>query len=385
MSAFKFPETWSGKVSVINREDKLNLYHYAEDPTDPELFMGRGPITEVFDVEGKSVEKIVCPTIGHIQEYTDMNDIKTKFEPILSECRFEQAKEGVLLRVWWRDTTKTWMISTYRRINAFNSKWGGNKSHAEMLHESINYIKQSEDGSKLWLSNLKRDRIYNILMLNNYQNRIVSVPPIVPEVYSYREIDANTMQVLDDTVNTSDFPRLPLVNFSNIDDLLKHIPVMDYKTTTGLLVYHKNQIYKITNNTYKDLCNLRSNNPNIFIRYYELKDTENIQTFCKLYDEHKATFEKLDETLDEIVVDIHRNYLRRFVYRNEDGSKEFILQPQEQWFVSKSLHAKHIESGRTLKITQQEVKKFINELPAKIKFNMINSEWTRRYAPSQNE
>ena len=130
----------SPEVRITDSENDIKLYHYIQcsESSSETLKNTRGVV-----MNGN--EEILCKTFNFTPEYfSDEPDrIKQVLEPIFDKCSFYKAEEGTLLRVWFYEDK--WHISSHKKLNAFNSRWGSSYSHGEMFRDAVKW--QMDNGT----------------------------------------------------------------------------------------------------------------------------------------------------------------------------------------------------------------------------------------------
>jgi len=145
---------------------------------------------------------------------------------------------------------------------------------------------------------------------------------------------------------------------------------MDPTTSQGILIYYNVGyqdfgILKIVHPTYQEAIDIRGNCPNLCFRYLQLKHSlELVDRFFQLYPEVRNDCEDVEHTLNFIGEEIFNFYMKRFVLKKADGTREYVMAPQEQWFVMKELHELYLKDPKTYRISRELVEDYLNQLPA---------------------
>ena len=106
-------------------------------------------------------------SFGYTPEFTiDTIDNDTK-EYIVSNfvnLRFFYSLEGTLLRLYWNDINKRWYISTHKKLDARNSRWGSKYTFGQIIDSIL---------PKEFYDSLNKDFCYMLILTPNEDNRIV--------------------------------------------------------------------------------------------------------------------------------------------------------------------------------------------------------------------
>ena len=110
----------------------MNLVNYCYDNCDNnslnDLKLVRGLIYKN--------NKPFIKSFGYTPEYTINtvpDDVKQSITNNFQNLRFFYSLEGTLLRLYWNDINDKWYISTHKKLNARNSRWGSSKTYGEII------------------------------------------------------------------------------------------------------------------------------------------------------------------------------------------------------------------------------------------------------------
>lgn len=369
-------------IRCTDHNDKYYIYHFKDCNNDSPLDVKnrRGVIYYTEDGNPNN-GKIVCQTFNYTPEYlsTQKDEIKKVIENIgIQNCHFYNDEESTLLRLWFHNGK--WNLSSHKKLSAYASFWSNSKSHGELFEEAIKWqiehgkLKSIVDTNKYetimeaYYSTLSSDTIYTFLLRSNEDSRIVCNSPDHPTIYFCSEFDNTNFNLLDS--NTSGLDRPTQYNFETIDKLLDFLDNIDPYLTRGLMVYYgektnKFGTIKLTNSAYQNLACIRGNTPQLALRYLELrKNSEKLLELVKMFPKHVDMFNKYEKVLHYIAENIYNKYLLRYVLRNQDGLREFVTLPKEQWLVCKLLHDLYLQDPVKYRISQELVQNHIDNMPA---------------------
>ena len=205
---------------------------------------------------------------------------------------------------------------------------------------------------------LDKSKQYMFILLNNDENRIVSDPPENPTFYHVGTfINGELSMEKQDGLHVPFTNRL---NFNNMDEVYDYINEVDYKKTQGLIVFTPNNIqYKILNEKYFDLYNVRGNEPSIKFRYLQIrmnkKDNENLRY---LYPNNIEDFEQYENYIFDSSKFIYTSYVDRYIKRIR------TVVPTEEFNVMREAHSWYLEDRDKHKITYEKIIEILNKQKA---------------------
>lgn len=341
------------RLCEVDSVHNLNLYHYSVDVSeenDPLLKQVRGTI-----VDNKTNE-IVCRTFPFTPDYIVYPDPKARdqlkllLEPSFTSFRFYTSIEGTIIRIFNKDSK--WFVSTHKKINADDSRWGNQASFESQLRWALDttipenpYFKDYET----FFTTLNPNLTYFLLLCPTKEGRIVSQPFVKPLVHFVGSFEGDTFMLPSESNMIPGLPYLVEHKFATLEEALDHVQNTSPVLSQGLVAMSPVLgFYKLTSAQYAYFYSLRGNQPNIGLRYIELiKDQGDVQNFVRLYPEFGKVFETIDATLSRVVKRIHNTYIRRFV------KKEFAVLPPQEYEILKACHTKYMSDKQP--ITPQSV------------------------------
>lgn len=315
------------------------------------LFLKSYAYTDIYDTSEK--EKI----IANLKDY-NFNDLK-----------FYNSLEGTLIRLFYNNNK--WYVSTHRKLNAYESRWGCKKSFGEIFEEAIfSELLANEKFVKRFSDDIKNDDINNILKLffsilnTDIQyffylpslkiNRIVCEGLIKPSIIYVSAMKNLEYIKLNDDIY---IPELEEIKFSTLDNMLKYVDELNIKQYQGVLILKpNNEQIKILNQKYKIYFNSRGNQSNIIIRYLEkINDPEIKANLRILYPEFITRFNEIDDgkKFNTIINNIHICYEFKYIRKRQ------IRIPHEEYQIMKKCHEWYINEkikGNNVRVTFEKVK-----------------------------
>lgn len=312
-----------------NFPDKLKCLHY------PRQFNTLNPKDESQkDYKGIVIDEnnnIISKTLGYTPEYT-IDDPKVK-EVVIDRCF--AAIEGFTISLYFYKNM--WRIKTNRKLDAYQSKWGSDVSFGEIFEMTlINMVKNGvvnfavnslESDSKfpeyeedkdildLYFSKLDITKTYMFIVGNTEENRLVCESKMIMYFIGEFKDGKSNME------NTSGIPYPKEYNVKKFSDLETIVNNTDYNKYQGVVIYTREnstfKLVKILNKTYKELFELRANEPDLDKRYIQLRmlDEKIIDKFFHLYPKYIARFQYWEVLLIYIAKKILQTYINRYKYK----------------------------------------------------------------------
>lgn len=283
------------------------------------------------------------------------------------------AVEGALLRLFYHDGR--WFLTTNRRLDAFQSRWSSKYSFGEMFEYALKHMfpeKVDEGVIPYFYSTLDPSMRYTFLIRFNNDNRIVcrvqniELKDRLIFLGVFRE-GSSVLEHAHDQFN--DHPTLSrlgrqkwLSSAGNARDsfgewenyILQHIDPLEYP---GVILIHKtvNRQLKIVHPRYAELAWLRGNQPNLAIRYLELRERpEDLEKFVRLYNRHSRMFHQLEEMIKETARRINFWYAERHVHNR------FVSVPFPEYNIMKKCHQWYLEDPQNRRVYIRIVTEFLN-------------------------
>jgi len=360
-------------VSVVDSLNGLSNYHYLEcnNNSSSELKQYRG-IVKAED------ETTVCRSFGYTPEVDDSNEeeMNTIVKPFLEQegVTVLPSYESTLLRVFHyvnEQLVGGWYVSTCRKIDAFTSRWGGNKSFGELFEECIGVTPKEDEPKKVlsrsslqkWCEdNLDKSKCYSYIIRTYEENRIVCKCYNKPELFL---IGTFTKDSFD--ISKCQIPSLEVTTMNDLKEKMKNIYP---DVLQGLiLINKKGESVKVMKHEYVEAFKLRGNQPNILLRYIELQQEgveERVKTFFEMYPEHKDTIITFTEVIEDICNFMFRKYRNRFV------RKQVAIVPPDLYYIIRELHDAYIKD-RTQIVTPERVSDYVHSLPPLKLLGLFNS------------
>lgn len=325
-------------------------------------------------------------------------DCERIIEPVLSKCRFFEAHEGTLIRVF--NVKDKWYTSTNRRLDAFNSKWAAKTTtfglhFAAAVQECIRSVddddiyegeemqieerkKCSRDYlNKIYEENLDKTKKYMFLLEPCDEERIVCCTKS-PRFFNIGVFDKDNNLSLNEEVKLDKFV-VPIPKeyvFDNMKDLFNTLESVNIDEIQGFIVIQSeagtdDKHFKILNNRYKYLFNLRGNTPSIRFRFIELANNKEtarspmIDDFCKLYSFDPTPLENY--IWNRVVEDLFQKYLNKYIKKIPDCTTTMKQDKMLQiihlnYLKSMSMYSRRTDRPRIMDILSFQKPSDLNQL-----------------------
>jgi hypothetical protein len=343
------------QVTISDKQDTLEVHHYDDQcslSTPSEIKEKRGVVVDIH------TGKVVCRSFPFTPEIlaSDSANLQEWISPLVQQkIPAYKSWEGTLLRVWCYNGR--WMISTHRKLNAFKSRWGSEKSYGDLFNAALNRNWEN------FTDGLKQNRVYIFLLRSGIANRVVCTAFKDPALFVIggfqREDDDSWTYFAGKDCDETGIPAPESVDYEKLEDLVNYTNSCDPAESQGVVMIGGNgeSVGKIVNDKYDVLAKLRDNVPGVMLRYAQVRrDDVLCQRFRELYADFLGDFDKFEETFASITSNIYKKYVTRYIH------KRVAFAPPEQFEIMKAL----FEDWKTTKnrISEDSVREYVGNLPA---------------------
>jgi len=360
-----FPPSISNLKDFIEKTDdngslQIYSYSYCDNTSSSEVKDCRGLI-----FNGNT---LLFKSLGFTPEYTESNQETLSNLPV-EKYTFFPSEEGTLIRVFY---DSKWHISTHRKLNAFNSRWGSAKSFGDIFVESIK--NQGFDSLESLTDVLDENYMYIFFIRNTLENKIVSNPPSdTSNVYFVGCMEKGSDNFSFKSNVPLEFPSQHSLSFQSWKDVFEYVKQVNPLEKQGVLAFCKDENgstkqLKILNSKYQLYSQVRGNESNLTIRYLTVRSHPIYSKLIyDIYPENLNTFINFENIIIKISKNIHNAYVSRFVKKN------YTLVSQEEYRVIRECHGWHISDRENNKVTLSQVIRFLNqEKYVPILYTLIN-------------
>jgi hypothetical protein len=355
-----------GYVSVCDEDNDLKLFCYENINWDSEenLRRVRGLVYQD--------DKLISRTFGGTLEYTVNDDIsmeshRNAISEFLEDPNVFYSEEGTLVRIFYHNNK--WYLSTHKKLDARQSRWGNSKTFGELFtqgiynsymwsipfREFLNIPEQKDEDEDIenviydsFLQKLSKDKTYIFLIKSTTQNRIVctKVSEIGVLLYLGR-IDNNSQKYegvsdLDSYINISKRVEKSGERYT-VDELIEKTKEIDHTEHQGIIIFTSDfsRSIKLINKKYSRGLYLRGNCPSVKFRYLELLNKDNINEISEyiiLYPEYTLDFVMIESIMFNIAKACHKIYLSRHI------GKQYITTEPELHIIVKNAHSHYLQN-----------------------------------------
>lgn len=336
--------------------------------------------------------KIICKTFPYTQELIfekHSDEIKDRFNT--GDWKFYPSYEGTIIRIVNDPETGKQFIATHKKLDAFTSKWGSDKTFGELFSESIfeHYGEHSDivdeksenDVFTRFLKCLTVDKHHTFLLCSNLENRNVAHKD--GDIYYVGSFNATTNEYLgildanssalvnsDSEDKLTDFCNIMTeVDFENEDlfeQLKKYVDYVNPLEQQGLIAIRQDkfEMFKMLNGAYVSLSELRNNHPNLKIRYLDLLKSKSylLDDFCFFFGNKQYEFKEVKDLYLSII-----HYLFSVINVRYNERRYVRVSPIIHSFV------KRYEGKNVKDINFENIEEEVSKLPVGLLYNMINS------------
>ena len=276
----------------------------------------------------KNTNKPVCYTFSSMKRH--LPD-----EITLENCNITYSYDGSQIKVFYDVSSKSWVVSTTRRIDSSKSFYFSNKSFYDMWKESIT----------LDYEKLNKDYCYSFI-LQHPDNHVVARHS-KPNVIHVLTRNMRTYKLVEENIGVSKPTTVSFTNKGEIWKSIKRLPF--YKE--GYVVKYNDMFVKLVNNKYQEVKELRGSSYSLLFHYFCLKKEHKIRKYLSYYPEVSETFSQYEKLFHNLCMIAYNEYIMVRVRKAIDikNSLQF-LKP-----VLYKLHGIHIT--KKYKITLRSVVK----------------------------
>lgn len=343
-------------VELVDEDQGLRLYCYrscTEEDTD-EWKMQRSVVKDHEDA-------IVAMSLPYTDEYVlKEGEVIPSFD--LAQYVVYPSVEGTLMRVFHH--ADKWYISTNRKLDAFKSYWSSHFSFGQLFVNNVLHL-YKDGNTDTFFQRLDASKVYFFLLKPTVESRIVChIDTNRPSLYYLGYINKSEQTEGVGGVLQMDPTEIPEVNrmmplemstMEEVLDFVRNVNVWEYQ---GVILFHreKNQQVKILNDYYKHLWSIRNNNPNLFLRYFEIRtNPKMLEDFFKLYPKFVTVADRFEYQIFEVSKHLHQAYVDRYI------RKQYVSLPKQEYVILKKAHDWHNIDRNYNRIYRTKMLQLLNE------------------------
>ncbi len=333
----EFPDHCQVDQFDIDTKEQLLLFHHIVGINDRLTKASKNIRGLILDKNGQSV----CPSLPLVEEYNVKNvtdprgsvtdpkgsvigDQKEKLtDEMVEKSTIYYDKEGAIIRVYY--CNDSWHMSTNKRINAYNSKWGSDYSKTayndvsnivsfgDLFDLAISVAQEGRPTKPSFYESLDKEFVYAFLVRNDKYSMNISPPPSEKEekMYLIGKFTKTGQKV--EMESNSLISKMPILEGKNkpttVSQLIEKVSSLSLDYPGLILDLGGDRYVKIFNPKYEECLSIRHGDPNLLRVYLKLR-YENIahastetQKRMKLFkDLYKLIFntELIEKTINQI-------------------------------------------------------------------------------------
>lgn len=249
------------------------------------------------------------------------------------KVKFYELIDGVMINIFYNPFEKKWNISTRSEINCMN-RWN-HKSFKELLYEC-------DPDFSFYIFDEKYTYSF---ILRHKDNRIIS-PIIQNSLILVQVRNQETFQIIDIENIDIKYEKISEFSYSNLISNIKDKKL--FYGIKGYTFYKDNKRYKIINNNYKRVQEIKPNTNNLMLAYLEIKKMKKMNQYLSYFPENKKNFDKYFRFLKEYTNQLYVYYCNIFIKK----SKSIKDVPYEYRKLLYNIHNTYLNSGEKINITK---------------------------------
>lgn len=327
--------------------------------------------------------KCIAPSFGYNPEYTE-DEISRLDQPI-TNYQFFYSEEGTLLRLFYVSRNDKWYLSTHRKLDAFQSRWGNDQSFGDLFLDALAgpFPEVPREQRLVQLTNhLSRDSVYVFLLKSHY--RWICTPPDSPQAIHVGTFTPCSEEGAGES-SSSSLPsfsfdtthRLPgflapkPATFATWEEASNAVKNLDPLTYQGMIGFTASQgaALKLMNAKYQEYTRIRGNESSLLYRYLLVRhEVPLVYSLLNLYPERQNWFLAVETSLMQIAFSLHVAYINRYV------KKQYVVVPGREYQLLKAFHAHYLADRTNHRITLPVVHSILHQHPS-LTHALIKQQW----------
>ncbi len=353
----------------VTDEGDLELWSYTDcSDASPDLVkQSRGIVL--------SRDRIVSRTFGYTKDLlygpgADRSPIVNLFrEHPPAECSFYPAMEGSTVRLFHHEGK--WHLATFRKLDAFKSRWQSKHSFGELFHMALKELAGDQEGDAFaaFTARLDPALTHTFMLPSTVETRqivfgtarqtLVYTGSFHPETGAYSRVQLDGVPSVEHgSMSTEDevFARLASIE-KEIEEGLAGRGPLRYQ---GLMVVlPSGELVRIACTSYQLLTDVRGNTPSVTARYIDVLANPTLRDgMRRLYPERADAFNAIDANLKVACKYIHRTYMLRHVEKQQVFVHPIIN------YMDKALHGTFLETRA--RVTPAVVDQYVMAQPPRV-------------------
>jgi hypothetical protein len=385
----------SNSPEIIKKDYKrgvvdYNIYNYKRDAND-DNFQGYGNYRSVITCNDNIVAFAPIKSSPFDNSLTDFTKQLSANEVI----------EGTMINLFYNKVICAWDIATKSAIGGnywfYRTQYDGSlefnqqMTFREMFMESLCEDPQTDLNDSNVVKQLNVDYNYSFVMQHPANHIVLNITK--PALYlvagfkidgdvitHYTPCDMNLL-ALDGSIDNLPIllPRTVDIVGKSVDDISK----TSSHYNAGIMLHGKNgKRFKVTNDTYERLKDIRGNNPNIHYHYLSLFAAGNVNEFLCEFPIYKKLFYMFYRQSYGFIKEIHDAYVSYYVNKNGKSVRINKSIFTHIYTLHNTYYIPTIDSETPTIITRDVVAKYYNAMSPKEKLYHVSYK-TREYINNQ--
>ena len=247
--------------------------------------------------------------------------------------------DGTMINVFY---SGKWEISTRSEIGGYN-KWSDKKSFRKMFDECLEHEEWN-------LDDLREDMCYSFVMRHKGNRNVAPIRE--NELYLVCMYRMDTLEMIES------FPEIFRV-VEGIEGVNVNNELFKIYEFKGYTFYEGGVRYKIKNNMFEEIRDLKGKYNNVSLNYIELRKNGGLDKYLKYFPENKKEIENTRDKIHEMTNELFMIYKNIYIYK-KGGVRDipYYLKPHVN-----EIHKKYLEKREPTKWV--DIKEYINNLESK--------------------
>ena len=297
---------------------------------------------------------------GYTPVYTTVtipDDVKKNINKNIKKFRYFYSLEGTLLRLYYNDVNDKWYISTHKKIDASNSRWGSKYTYGQLFNKVL---------PPNFYDTLDKTFVYMFILTPNEDNRIVC-KTYLNNIFHVATYDSNFNISYDYNINIQRPQEIPIDSYNQIESIVNE-NTFPYDTFQGIIICdpESQSNIKIYNQMYENLTSVRGNTASIAFRYLQLRNNiDEVNKLYSLFPTHTREFENYEIYIELICKKLFNLYMTRHVH------KQYTELPPPEHHILKIAHNWHKLDKKNNKMSLNKITELVNKQEAPLLNSLI--------------
>jgi hypothetical protein len=307
-----------------------------------------------------------------------------------------EAHEGATVRVYF--ASGAWRLSTHRKLDAFQSRWGDAETFGAAAHAAIAAAVETAPAFRsalrlpvaptasveIWdafLRLLNPDYCYALLISNTAANRLVCAAPAVPTAMLLGVFDRQGNWAPPEVASSVPLQRPKRIPVAAPRVLFRALEEMDAAHLQGATVFAPSALpgaplgtFKLLSPDYRYLAGVRGNTPDVLQRYAQIRMHKEFRGALEyLFPEKQPAFDAFEDAVFRFAKHLKAVYGERYIPPKRDAGwtpstktdakkKTPERLPLDEYRIVRQFHKWHCEDRATNRISLDRLLETLNAL-----------------------